>query len=72
MFFNEPKWILKRGLELGYGVYEWADGRVYTGKWKKNKMHEEGTLYWPDDRKYKGEEKNLKAAWIFHYGHAEF
>ena len=67
----EPIWVLKRGLEHGYGVYEWADGRVYKGELKENKMHGEETFYFPDGIKYKGEWRNLKAAWIFHYIHAE-
>jgi len=38
----------------GQGVYNWPDGRIYTGDWVKNKMHGRGELKWKDGRSYKG------------------
>ena len=28
----------------GFGTYTWSDGRVYTGQWKKYKMHGTGKI----------------------------
>lgn len=37
------------------GVYNWSDGRVYSGEWKNNKMEGRGVFTWPDGRRYEGE-----------------
>jgi hypothetical protein len=42
----------------GQGKYEWADGRVYEGEWKMNKMNGKGEFLWPDRRRYVGEYVN--------------
>ena len=48
------------GLKHGYGVYEWADGRVYKGKWTENKMHKEGTFIGPMTESIKESGKTQK------------
>lgn len=49
----------------GYGVYHWADGRIYKGTWLNNNMHGSGEYTWQDNRKYFGEYKNDKKD-VFH------
>jgi len=39
----------------GQGTYKWADGRLFTGDWKQNKMHGFGKFTWEDGRSYEGE-----------------
>ena len=43
----EPIWVLKRGLEHRYGVYEWADGRVYKASGKRTKCMEKALIIGP-------------------------
>ena len=38
----------------GYGVYTWADGRIYEGQYEKDKKTGFGVYRWPDGRKYEG------------------
>jgi hypothetical protein len=40
--------------------YIWADGRVFIGSWKQNKMHGHGDFKWPDGRSYVGDYVNDK------------
>jgi hypothetical protein len=35
-------------------VYKWADGRIFEGDWKNNKMEGQGVFTWPDGRRYEG------------------
>jgi len=37
------------------GVYNWSDGREFSGMWKQNKMEGYGVFIWPDGRKYEGQ-----------------
>ena len=32
----------------GYGIYKWADGRLYLGQWMKGKQNGLGIYYTPD------------------------
>jgi len=37
----------------GYGAYSWAeDGRKYEGQFQNDQKSGEGTLTWPDGRKF--------------------
>lgn len=42
------------------GVYQWADGRIFKGDWKNNKMHGKGEFSWSDGRRYIGEYRDDK------------
>ena len=42
---------------LFLGVYQWSDGRSYSGQWKKNQMHGKGEFKWPNQIRYVGEYK---------------
>jgi hypothetical protein len=44
----------------GYGIFNWADGRVYEGQYFEDKKEGEGTLTWPDGRRYEGPWKTGK------------
>jgi hypothetical protein len=50
------------GDKHGYGIYRWADGRVYYGEWKKNKSEGHGYMRWPNGDYFCGEWKN-KMKW---------
>merc|ERR1712113_456771 len=39
----------------GNGMYQFADGRMYTGQWWIGHMSGEGKLSWPDGRAYAGQ-----------------
>jgi len=41
-------------LRSGQGVFEYADGSVYTGAWKANSKHGVGTYVFPDGHSYAG------------------
>ena len=38
----------------GYGIFNWADGRIYEGQYLEDKKEGEGILTWPDGRRYEG------------------
>jgi hypothetical protein len=42
----------------GYGIYRWADGRVYYGEWKEDKHDGYGYTKYPDGKEYFGPWKN--------------
>ena len=31
----------------GYGIFKWADGKIYEGNWKNGKMNGEGKITFP-------------------------
>jgi hypothetical protein len=39
----------------GYGVFQWADGRMYRGSWKDGKQHGKGTLIDKDGNQMEAE-----------------
>lgn len=41
----------------GFGVYKWANGKVYEGYWKDNKMNGKGKVQYPDKSSYEGDFK---------------
>ena len=61
----EPIWVLKRDFQHRYGVQIWKNQSRYEGNWLEDKANDEGTFYWPNGRKNKGEWENLKSEWIF-------
>ncbi len=48
----------QRSSDLEFRDYTWPDGTKYTGQWKGNKMHGEGTIIYPNGGKYSGEWKD--------------
>jgi len=44
----------------GKGVFEWSDGRKYTGTYDNDKKSGFGLMEWADGRKYEGEWINNK------------
>ena len=36
----------------GYGIFTWADGRIYEGQYKEDTKHGIGTFIWPDGKIY--------------------
>ena len=44
----------------GFGVYTWADGRLYEGHYVDDKKEGHGVFVWPDGRKYDGAWMNGK------------
>ena len=38
----------------GYGMYQWADGRIYQGQYQNDKKHGFGVYQWIDGRCYEG------------------
>lgn len=44
----------------GKGKYTWANGNVYDGDWKNDKMHGKGKYTWADGNVYDGNWKNDK------------
>ena len=50
---------LHRGI-FSVGIYQWADGRIFKGDWKNNKMHGKGEFSWSDGRRYIGEYRDDK------------
>uniref|UniRef100_A0A7S1UWF6 Uncharacterized protein n=1 Tax=Grammatophora oceanica TaxID=210454 RepID=A0A7S1UWF6_9STRA len=42
----------------GFYVYDWPDGRQYSGEWLDGKFHGKGTYTWPNGGKYVGSYKN--------------
>ena len=36
----------------GQGTHTWANGRVYSGGWKEDKIHGQGCLTFPNGSKY--------------------
>lgn len=49
----------------GFGVYKWADGRIYEGMWENGKQHGEGKYKQKDGSIKIGEWKNGKRIrWI--------
>tara|TARA_Y200000002_G_C22572877_1_gene617446 strand:- start:594 stop:785 length:192 start_codon:yes stop_codon:yes gene_type:complete len=41
-----------------FASYQFADGDIYVGEWKSDKMHGQGSLNLPDGDKYVGPYKN--------------
>lgn len=48
------------GKREGFGIYEFEDGSIYTGQWKKDVMDGYGKYSWPDGAIYEGEFKDNK------------
>jgi hypothetical protein len=46
------------GEKHGYGIYWWADGRVYFGELKRDKRDGQGCMRWLNGDEYYGEFKN--------------
>ncbi len=44
----------QRSSDLEFREHTWPDGTKYTGQWKGNKMHGEGTITYPNGGKYSG------------------
>ena len=42
-------------MQNGLGVFEWKDGRVYTGQWKDSEMHGFGRYILKENKTYEGE-----------------
>lgn len=42
----------------GFGTYYLFDGCVYTGEWKRDKMHGYGSMSYVDGSTYQGDCKN--------------
>ena len=38
----------------GFGIYRFANGRIYKGEWKDNKLHGYGEFSWVEGKKYYG------------------
>ncbi len=38
----------------GEGIFEWEDGKMYRGSYKKGLKDGYGEMYWPDGKSYKG------------------
>lgn len=41
--------------DKGLGVYNWGEGDLYTGQWKRGHPHGHGVFVWSDGRLYDGE-----------------
>ena len=48
---------LERGFVIN-GVYQWTEGKNYTGSKVNNKMSGNGKLMWKDEKCYEGEFKD--------------
>ena len=42
----------------GYGEFEWKDGRVFRGNYRKDKKEGYGEYFYSDGRSYRGEWKD--------------
>ena len=42
----------------GYGIFTWADGRVYCGEYYRDLKHGKGKLSWPCGKFYDGQWEN--------------
>ena len=38
----------------GRGVFKWYDGKIYEGEFKRNKLHGNGELYYPNGQMARG------------------
>lgn len=38
----------------GRGVFKWNDGKIYEGEFKRNKMHGQGAIFYPNGQMAKG------------------
>ena len=42
------------GQRAGWGVFNWAAGGEYSGRWMENRPHGEGVFRWADGSSYRG------------------